>query len=273
MVCRTDKLVLLLDTGTSTQVRRTAAKQLADITLKTFRAAPPDESQNDLKPPPSDPTVKEEDLDIKPDIKEEDCKVSVTIQGSIGGDDAWAEVLDTIARLLPLIKSRSSETRTAASNALGLLAATLPPYTITNPVISKDDIADQSKIDVYSLLSSGETLLASAGREYVSKPMTGADKAKRRKAMMGSLGLGDVGWGDDVDQVIGEDDEVTPESKEKNGEASGGQKESTPTTPQDIFEGLSSRQITMLKRKKGDLVAEANKCVVYLNTGMRWCTD
>lgn len=266
-MCRTDKLVLLLDTGTSTQVRWTAAKQLADITLKTFRAAPPDESKDELKPSSSNPTDKVKGEDIKPDVTtEEEAKASVTVEGRIGEDDAWAEVLDTIARLLPLIKSRSSETRSAASNALGLLASSLPPYTTTNVSIPKDDITDQQSINVLSLLSSGETLLASAGREYVAKPMTGADKAKRRKAMMGSLGLGEVGWGDDVDQVIGEDEEIPSESKDKNGEASTVQKDqkeaataTAPTTPQDIFEGLSSRQITMLKRKKGDLVAEANK--------------
>lgn len=206
--------------------------------------------------------------DVKPDIdaKIED-KESVTIQGRVGEDDAWAEVLDTIARLLPLIKSRSSETRSAASNALGLLAASLPPYTA--PTTIPKDKLDQPNINVHALLSSGETLLASAGREYVAKPMTGADKAKRRKAMMGSLGLGEVGWGDDVDQVIGEDDELPSEAKGKNGDSTtGGQKEATPTTattPQDIFEGLSTRQITMLKRKKGDIVAEANKYVHLLN--------
>jgi TATA-binding protein-associated factor len=255
--CRTDKLVLLLDTGTSSQVRRTAAKQLADITLKTFRAAPPDKSKDE---PASIEQIKFED--VKPEINVDGTgneATSLTVEGQVGQDDAWAEVLDTIARLLPLIKSRSSETRAAASNALGLLAASLPPYTTDTIIPKKDEVV--SHINVQALLSSGETLLASAGREYVAKPMTGTDKAKRRKAMMGSLGLGDVGWGDDVDQVIGEDDDAPLGSQDKNGEASGSRTEATPTTPQDIFEGLSSRQVTMLKRKKGDIVAEANKYV------------
>jgi TATA-binding protein-associated factor len=34
---------------------------------------------------------------------------------------------------------------------------------------------------------------------------------------------------------------------------------STGEVPKDVFEGLSARQIVMLKRKKGNLVEEANK--------------
>ena len=226
-------------------VRRTAAKQLADLAVKTFRVPPPDESKDDLKP-----VVKLEEGDVKPDIAEE----PYTIEGKVNEDDAWTEVLDTISRLLPLLKSRSSETRQAASNALGLLGGTLPPY--TGP-ISDGDILPTPPVDVQALLASGGTLLASAGREYIAKPVGAADKAKRKKAMMGSLGLGDVGWGEDVDQVIGDDDEEGDSKKSVKEETPAAAE--PPTTPVDIFEGLSARQITMIKRKKGDVVAEANK--------------
>jgi TATA-binding protein-associated factor len=170
-------------------------------------------------------------------------------------NDAWTEVLDTISRLLPLLKSRSSETRQAASNALGLLGGALPPY--TGP-ISDEDLLPTASVDVQASLASGGTLLASAGREYIAKPVGAADKAKRKKAMMGSLGLGDVGWGDDVDQVIG-DEEDDGDNKKKVKDEGAGECVETPSTPVDIFEGLSARQITMIKRKKGDVVAEANK--------------
>jgi TATA-binding protein-associated factor len=216
---RQDKLILLLDTGTSLQVRRTAAKQLSDLTLKTYKAstgAGPKREQN----------VKVED---------DDSKVVISSQGI---DDAWSEVLEVISKVIPLLRSRSSDTRHAASFALGLLASSLPEYPSANIPSSSTQ-----PIDLPSLLRSGPTLLASAGREYIAKPATG-DRAKRRKAMMGSLGLGDaVGWGDDVDKEIGEEE---PEPTE-------------PEAPTDIFEGLSARQITMLKRKKGNIVDEANK--------------
>jgi TATA-binding protein-associated factor len=241
---RTEKLILLLDSGTSTTVRKTAAKQLADLTVKTFRAPPPDDRKDDLKP-----DIKAEvdqGGDVKPIIEEE----KVTLEGKVDEGDAWSEVLETISRLLPLLKSRSSETRLAASTALGLLGASLPAY--TGPIDADTPLISEA-VYPQALLASGQTLLASAGREYIAKPMGGTDKAKRRKAMMGSIGLGDVGWGEDVDEIIGDDDGV--EGKEEHGSS----KEGTPSTPVDIFEGLSARQITMLKRKKGDVVAEASK--------------
>lgn len=264
---------MLLDTGTSTQVRKTAAKQLADLTLKTFRAPPPDQTKDDLHIPGAD---------IKPDISSEgagaESKESgpYTIEGRVGEDDSWTEVLDTIARILSLLKSRSSETRSAAANALGLLGSTLPPYTTATSSSTASASAcaasDMAPIDVRALLSSGQTLLASAGREYVTKPMTSADKAKRRKAMMGSLGLGEVGWGDDVDQVIGDDEDDTAAAGPSTSTPTPKQEEPAPA-PQDIFEGLSARQITMLKRKKGDMVAEANKYVYLLCAALAQCSS
>lgn len=258
---RTDKLILLLDTGTSAPVRRTAAKQLADLTLKTFRISP---SIRDEKP---DTTLIDSqtvpDADIKPDIPavgedgETKPKVEdggpVVLDGTVAEDDAWSDVLDTISRLLPLLRSRSSETRNAASHALGLLAACLPVYTVAKSDSSGETFTSPA-VDVKALLSSGETLLASTGREYIAKPSAG-DRAKRRKAMMGSLGLGEVGWGDDVDNVIGEEEE-DPVTKETNGKKEASE---APPTTKDIFEGLSARQITMLKRKKGNIAEEANK--------------
>jgi len=83
--------------------------------------------------------------------------------------------------------------------------------------------------------------------------------------MMGSLGLMEgVGWGDDVENVIGEEDD----------EMNGGDSNDSPNPngtpkapePKDIFEGLSARQVTMLKRKKGNIVEEANKYVCRV-----WC--
>jgi len=230
-----DKLILLLDFGTSPRVRRTAAKQLADLALKIFRAY--------------GPSVKHEEGEVNPEKGEAKPDVSddrLTLP-SRSKEEGWIEVLETIAKILPLLKSRSSETRHAAANALGLLASVLP-----NKPNSVLELASEP-IDLPSLAKSGQTLLASAGREYVAKPAPG-DKAKRRKAMMGSLGLSDgVGWGDDLNNVIGDEEEMAVD-------AGATEKQSEPTAPpQDIFEGLSARQITMLKRKKGNIVQEANK--------------
>jgi TATA-binding protein-associated factor len=78
--------------------------------------------------------------------------------------------------------------------------------------------------------------------------------------MMGSIGLGDaVGWGDEVDKVIGDDEEDVVMDGKKGS--------STPVAPSsdppvDIFEGLSARQVIMIKRKKGNMAEEANKYVL-----------
>jgi TATA-binding protein-associated factor len=221
-------------------VRRTAAKQLSEITVKSFTFT-------------STPAVE----DVKPDTTDD----KVILDGKGGEDEAWAEALGTVAKIVPLLRSKNSETRHAASHALGLLASSLPVWLPSGSagLTASGETAipvSQAPLDLASLLLAGNTLLASAGREYISKPMVG-DKAKRRKAMMGSLGLGDADLGDDVDKVLGEEDEgMEVDSGEKMpGERSEGQMD----PPKDLFDGLSQRQIMMLKRKKGNIAEEANK--------------
>ncbi|GMK58346.1 hypothetical protein CspeluHIS016_0503780 [Cutaneotrichosporon spelunceum] len=201
------KLILLLDTGTSTLVRRTAAKQLADVALKTFSQLPQ--------------------------------------------DDAWSDALETITKLIPLLRSRSSETRNAAAHALGLVAQALPEWD-GSPPDEPVPIADaDAPFDVASTVASNDPLLASAGREYVAKPGRG-DRVKSRKAMMSAAGLGGgLDIGSEMDQVLDDADD-------KQGITSEPQTPAPP--PENVFEGLSARQIAMLKRKKGNnIVEEANK--------------
>ncbi|WVQ74752.1 hypothetical protein IAR50_004357 [Cryptococcus sp. DSM 104548] len=232
---RQDKLILLLDSGTSQQVRQTAAKQIARIARKAFESAV------------SHPAEHKSELDGE--------EKSITLQAGGGGEDeAWNDALETIGKILALLKSKSSETRHAAAHALGLLAQTLPESV---PVASSSsDPLTTYPIDLQALLQSGQVLLASAGREYAAKPNAG-DKAKRRKAMMATVGLGDtVGWGDDTDKVLDDEDDDLDVDVKKSG-AVGSREPSQP--PADVFEGLSARQITMLKRKKGNIVEEANK--------------
>ncbi|KAK4687502.1 TATA-binding protein-associated factor, partial [Tremellales sp. Uapishka_1] len=229
-------------TGTSQQVRRTAAKQLVDIVGKAFRLSFSDREEKRNVKMEVAPQDEKEAEDIKPEMT--DIETTVVLPASSSAEEAWTEVLETVSKLLPLLKSKSSETRQAAAFTIGLLASSLP----TPSSSSESLLLDTEPPNFPDLLRSGQTLLASAGREYISKPNMG-DKAKRKKAMMGSLGIGDgLGWGDEVDGIIGEgDDEVEVEKKEEEG------------PPRDVFEGLSQRQIAMLKRKKGNVMEEANK--------------
>lgn len=204
---RQDKLILLIDTGTSAQVRRTAAKQLVDLVVKTFTFA------------------------RTPVKTESDVPQSVTTE-----DEAWTEVLECISKLLPLIRSKSSESRSAAAHTLGLLAERLPPYEGKQHTTSELDIPSITFPDI---LQNNITLLASAGREYAGRAK--GDKGNR-KAFLGSLGLDEKMMGDNADDLLDEGEAV---------------QEAAP--PPDIFEGLSARQITSLKRKKGNIAEEANK--------------
>ncbi|OWZ77626.1 TATA-binding protein-associated factor [Cryptococcus neoformans Bt85] len=230
MSFRQDKLILLLDSGSSQQIRQTAAKQIARIARTSFDAAT------------SRP-------DAKPDV---DGDSSITLHSSGAEEDAWNDTLETISKILALFKSKSSETRHAAAHAIGLLAKNMPEYIQIASISSA--FPTTQPIDLPYTLKHGQTLLASAGREYAAKPLPG-DKAKRRKAMMTSVGLGDaIGWGDDTDKVLDDDDDMEDVRKT----APPSREPSAP--PPDVFEGLSARQITMLKRKKGtNIMEEANK--------------
>ncbi|WRT68269.1 uncharacterized protein IL334_005245 [Kwoniella shivajii] len=244
MSFRRDKLILLIDTGTSPHVRRTAAKQLSDLTFKAFLAT-------------SRPS-RENKEDVKPEF-EADGNGPVALTSSGSEEDAWNDVLETISKVLPLLRSKVSDTRHSAAYALGLLAASLPEWPHSS-IFTMEDEQFAQPVDLIFLLKNSSTLLASAGREYIAKPLPG-DKAKRRKAMMGSLGLGDaVGWGDDVDKVIGDDEDDMEGGDHSNSKAGPSREPSAPPPPpKDLFEGLSARQVTMLKRKKGNMVEEANK--------------
>lgn len=126
--------------------------------------------------------------------------------------------------------------------------------------------------DIASLVTRAPKLLASAGQEYVVTKGSGKDSAKQKKAMMGSLGLAPgVGWGDDVDKVVDEEAGDVKPDPDAAVDVEAVKTESGPPTPvpakveeepKDPYEGLSARQINMLKRKrKGGATAmdEANK--------------
>ena len=215
-------------------MKRAAAKQLSDLARKTFLLS----SSSEGEAGPSKPNLQ----DVKADTD-----TSLELGSTAGYEDAWTDVLATVSKILPLLSSRVTDTRHAAAIALGLLASSLPRPPPTEAAWEPPD-----PLDIPTVLRSHPALLASEGREYIAKPNK-ADKAKARKAMMGSLGLSEaVGLGDDADKMLDDDDDDVELVK----------KELAPVVleqPRDIFEGLSARQITMLKRKKGNLAEEANK--------------
>jgi TATA-binding protein-associated factor len=179
-----DRLLLLLDTGSSTSVRNTAAKQLAQLAAKSVIS----------------------DVALEEDLKNPRQHVS------LGDPQAWAELMSvvarvrmslnnrsshfTIAQIIPFLHSKSFDTRTAASVALSQIFSLVPLWQPElKPEISMDPSLPAPDFPVFSvqeLISQGKLLLASSGKEFV-KPAgilsSPAEVKKARKAAMSRLGL------------------------------------------------------------------------------------
>ncbi|KAF8969946.1 SNF2 superfamily chromatin remodeling protein [Flammula alnicola] len=188
MTSRLDRLLLLLDTGSSTSVRNTAAKQLAQLAVRSVI---------------SDVTIVEDDI-----------KTGATRQQiPLNDSTAWAELLAVVARIIPYLHSKSFESRTAASEALSQIFSLVPVW---HPACYRDVMAprmpngsgtlqapDFPNFSVQELVAQGNLLLASSGKEFV-KPagiLSSAQEVKKaRKDAMTRLGLGFLdGVEDDMD--------------------------------------------------------------------------
>ncbi|KAI0927991.1 hypothetical protein AcW2_004145 [Taiwanofungus camphoratus] len=183
MTSRLDRLLLLLDTGSSTSVRATAAKQLAQLAAKSVIG------------------------DVG--LVEEDVKTSRQ-HVSLGDQSGWSGLMAVVARILPYLHSKSHETRTAASTALSQIFALVPLWQPSPDAESKSpsDISPSSAPDfpsfsVRELMEKGTLLLASSGKEFV-KPTgilaSSSEVKKARREAMGRLGL------DFLDSVDGTDE-------------------------------------------------------------------
>ncbi|KAJ1552572.1 btaf1 RNA polymerase II, B-TFIID transcription factor-associated, 170kDa, partial [Nowakowskiella sp. JEL0078] len=141
--CRLDRLVLLLDTGSTAAIRATAARQLGDIQKQL-----PDELYN------------------------------------------------LLARVLVHLRSKSWDTRTAASQAIAAIAANVPlwnPAAACAATPSPPAASDESKLafdafDLASVLSHGAPLLANPGSQY--DDFGDMDHKERMRLLRDQIGLG-----------------------------------------------------------------------------------
>ncbi|KAI0668494.1 SNF2 chromatin remodeling protein [Trametes maxima] len=185
MTSRLDRLLLLLDTGSSASVRTTAAKQLAQLAAKSVI---------------SDVAL------VEDDVKTARHHVPV------GDPSGWSELMAVVARILPYLHSRSHETRSAASAALSQIFVLVPLWMPHSDAESRPYGASSAlptpefpSFSVRELMEKGTLLLASSGKEFI-KP-TGIlansnEVRKARKEAMGRLGLDfldSVGGADDMD--------------------------------------------------------------------------
>ncbi|KAI6111007.1 hypothetical protein F5141DRAFT_1111960 [Pisolithus sp. B1] len=183
MTSRLDRLLLLLDTGSSPSVRNTAAKQLAQLAAKSVIS----------------------DIPVEDDIKS-----TSRLHATVGDSSAWSELLAVVARILPYLRSKSHDTRTAATNALSQIFSLVPVWRpldedVKPPPDLPGNPPEFPTFSVQELMQKGALLLASSGKEFAkpSKLLSNPAEVQRaRKEAMGRLGLDfldSVGAADDMD--------------------------------------------------------------------------
>ncbi|GKZ18038.1 TATA-binding protein-associated factor mot1 [Aspergillus brasiliensis] len=226
MSSRLDRLVTLLETGSTPLIRNTAAQQLADVQKQ------------------------------HPD-----------------------ELFNLLGRILPYLKSKSWDTRTAAAKAIGLIVAnadTFDPNEEDGETIKKpeeDDVEIKSEeeqlsspsdsllqletLDLASILKYGKRLLGSAGKEY-EYSLAAMDPVSRlqhqKKTLTSRLGLA----GEYIEEELIDDNDLVAKTpgikdeaphKETNHHSSAPPLASPMEGTNGEESGLSKRQLNQLKRK------------------------
>ncbi|EJU05341.1 hypothetical protein DACRYDRAFT_113489 [Dacryopinax primogenitus] len=168
---RLDRLLTLLDTGSSSEIRATAADQIGQLAATSIRR---------------DAGVEDVLLDA-----------GKVVVGKTTASDDWQEVLSVVGRVLPYLRSKSSETRSAAARALSQICTLVPvwsPYEHALPDMANHQCPGPPfpAFSLASVLRASPLLLASSGEEYGKGLWLGtpADVDRARKEALGRLGLG-----------------------------------------------------------------------------------
>lgn len=200
MTTRLDRLLLLLDTGSTPSIRLTAARQLGQIAAQTVQHS---------------------------SVSHVPCSSSAPTIGSSanqcywrGVDGEWNEIVNLLGRILPYLRSKNWETRQAASEAVDAICKAIG---IWDP--SPTEVIDDSPLDfedkkpslsfleceeshqntqrasfltfesfrLDAVLSEGTILLASAGKEFdyqSTHPRSGESLLAAKRDVAHKLGLG-----------------------------------------------------------------------------------
>lgn len=211
MASRLDKLLELLDTGSSLEIRLATAKNIAHIATKCLR---------------KDSGIEGDAQEIKPAL---DALGSV-IQPLESTED-WSDVISVVAKILPLLRSKNIETRNAAANTLSQICTLAPVWAPLHPALP--DAASDVEFPPFSveqILESGKLLLSSSGQEFNKAGGAGsaAELERARREAKTRLGLDfldgdedDNGWTQELMEEaanVNVDDEQTnhvksPDSK------------------------------------------------------------
>lgn len=246
---RLDRLVSLLDIGSSPSIRATAAVQLGHIAHLRVRGASTSAGADDATTESAD---------------------AGSFRGVAG---EWSEVTTLLTRVVPLLFSKNWDTRNAAAQAVYHIChaagvwdpdaepikgeeehAAAPAAPIKADPDGAPPAADApapthdrltfAEFSLPNLLSTGTKLLASAGREYDVPELLSHDRLQHaKKDLMTKLGLGFGGA--DVDVGVDMESEMRAAVK----------KEEPPPPPEPEPEPeperkLSARELNQLKRKR-----------------------
>lgn len=227
---RLDRLLLLLSTGSTPIVRQTAAKQLGSIAAQ--RIARPSTSN-----------------------------ASSAIYHGLDGE--WNEIINLLVKVLPFLRSKQWETRSAAALAVECIVKAAGVW---DPLAFHEEDADQDNysnepsavlrdFNLTQVILQGKQLLASSGNEYAGGPSGTSGK----QDLVKSLGLSVPGAGDD-ELGIDVDEELREGALQSNGsndiKGKGKMTAATPTpaaAPKQEDEDLShlsARERNAIKRKR-----------------------
>jgi TATA-binding protein-associated factor len=210
MATRLDRLLKLLDQGSTSSVRAAAAQQVGAVAASR-KAALSSEAE------------------------------------------AWTELLELTAKIVPLLHAKSGDTRQAGAMALEQICAQAGPWDVTRltalelaPAPSlPDSLLTLVQFNLYDVLSQGNPLLGSSGDEYKGAgPSTEEDQTASRK-MLKDLGIDETN-DMDLDMELG----LPVKAKSKA--------ESAIPVP----DNLSAREKNALKRKRKEEATQANKSVL-----------
>ncbi|WFD35447.1 TATA-binding protein-associated factor mot1 [Malassezia cuniculi] len=258
---RLDRLVSLLDIGSSPSIRSTAATQLGHIAALRVRGASTSAGAEDTAAESAD---------------------ARTYRGVAG---EWTEVTTLLTRVVPLLFSKSWDTRNAAAQAIYHIChaagvwdpdadgADAQPTdtdvaktqdnpdekTGVSPEARPEEKSDAVRLtfaefSLANLLATGTKLLASAGREYDVPELLSHERLQHaKKDLMAKLGLGFGGA--DVDVGVDMDSELrggAPVKQEVKQEIKQEIKEEppAPAPAPEPERKLSARELNQLKRKR-----------------------
>lgn len=188
MTSRLDRLISLLDTGSTPLIRQTASKQIGDLARRFY---------TDSSTTTHDTVIQngqpQSQLQPQPQPKEDDNGLA----------DGWPQIVALLSKLVPFLQSRSMDTRLAAVEAIGNVMAVVPEWIPASELRSRsinmeipngedkneqssfemDDLPDITAFDVFQVLRTRQKLVASSGNEYAKMDKTAPpNEGKRLKS-------------------------------------------------------------------------------------------